>query len=46
MASGLRVIVSWCVPYFPPMYQDGLRKAASGRTTVEEVLWVAAVSED
>jgi general secretion pathway protein E len=25
------------------MYQDGLRKAADGRTTVEEVLRVAAV---
>ncbi len=28
------------------MYQDGLRKAADGRTTVEEVLRVAAVSDD
>ncbi len=28
------------------MYQDGLRKAAAGQTTVEEVLRVAAVSED
>jgi type II secretory ATPase GspE/PulE/Tfp pilus assembly ATPase PilB-like protein len=28
------------------MYQDGLRKAAAGHTTVEEVLRVAAVSDD
>jgi general secretion pathway protein E len=28
------------------MYQDGLRKAADGRTTMEEVLRVAAVNEE